>query len=220
MKSILSAALVVLIAFPAFAQTFTVRKVKGKQAIIVINNGSFYEGQTVTVDGGSSSFGEARPSSGGSRNNFIGLSGGINSAKSSASTSQVTTIAASVTYGWNKRTYEYGFGGSFSTMSGSNSNSTAMGLGGQFDYNFTENRPGVDQIAAAGVSGNFTNTSGSSTGGFTAMTISPNVSYKWFALGTSTAIRVAGSIDITSTSGSRSGTSTGFGINVGLHNYF
>ncbi|MBX3017542.1 MAG: hypothetical protein KF767_06625 [Bdellovibrionaceae bacterium] len=206
----------------AQAQSFTVKKVKGKQAIVQMTSGSFSEGQTVSVGGGEASSSYSSGGSAGSRNKFIGLEGRFTSTKVTVNNQSSTTtgIGLLATYGWNKLTMEYGVIGGVTINSGGGSNSTDLEVGGVFDYNFTENRPGNDGILFVGANATF----GSNSGGATSTTtikIYPHVGYKMFALGNATAIRFHLGMQLLQTSGGgASGSDTQPLGGVGLQTYF
>jgi hypothetical protein len=200
----------------AQAQTFNVKKIKGKQAIIQMTSGTFTEGQSVTVGGG-----EAMTStldsggSSGSRDNYLGLDFGFTSAK--VGTVTQTALALEIKYGWNKGTMEYGVLGGFASTSGGVSTST-FSVGGNFDYNFSENRPGVDGVMFVGIEASYGSTS---PGSVTNITLYPSVGYKWFALGNATAIRFdAGMRMVQSSVSGKSTTDTQPAVGGGLAVYF
>lgn len=209
----------------AQAQTFNVKKIKGKQAIIQMTSGTFTEGQSVTVGGGeamtSSSLSDSGGSSG-SRDNYLGLEAGFTSVKSTNTatppvTSTITSIDLTVKYGWNKGTMEYGVLGGFASTSGGVSTST-FSVGGNFDYNFSENRPGVDGVMFVGIEASYGSTS---PGSVTNITLYPSVGYKWFALGNATAIRFdAGMQMVQSSVSGKSTTDTQPAVGGGLAVYF
>lgn len=202
----------------AFGQTFNVKKVKGKQAIIQMTSGSFSEGQSVTVGGGESSGSMSMGGGAGSRNNYLGFDFGFNMVKSGNATENV--IDLTVKYGWNKQTIEYGVLGSLSLRSGGASNTSNFGVGGNFDYNFTENRPGVGGIFFVGIEGTF---GSNSVGGVSssAMTIFPSAGYKWFVLGNATALRFDAGMKMAQTSNNGvSTTDTQPAVTGGLQVYF
>lgn len=215
MKLFIPVVILTLASSVASAQSFNVKKVKGKQAIIQMTSGSFSEGQNVTVGGGEASY-----SSGGSgsRNKFLGLAGRFTSSK--VGTETVTGIGLDVTYGWNKQTLEYGVIGGVTINSGGGSNTTALRVGGVFDYNFSENRPGNDGILFASVQATYGTTSGGATN-TTAIEIYPHIGYKMFALGNATAIRFHVGMNIAQTSAGGASTSDSQpGAGLGLQTYF
>lgn len=211
----------VFVAAFANAQTFTVKKVKGKQAIVQLTNGTFTEGQSVTVGSDSVAGGASAVTPGGGsttpRDHFVGLSGGYSSVKSGTVT--ISTLAVDVLYGWNPGSIEYGVLGSFGSVSGGSTSTSSFGIGGKFDYNFTENKT-ADGIFGVGAQATYGTTSGGSSNA-TVITISPMASYKWFILGTPTAIRFDGGMDIVQTSVSGVSTSSSNPkIQFGLFTYF
>lgn len=202
----------------AQAQTFNVKKMKGKQAIIQMTSGTFTEGQSVTVGGGeamtSSSLSDSGGSSG-SRDNYLGLDFGFTSTK--VGTVTATALALAIKYGWNKGSMEYGVLGGFASTSGGVSTST-FSVGGNFDYNFSENRPGVDGVMFVGIEASYGSTS---PGSVTNITLYPSVGYKWFALGNATAIRFdAGMQMVQSSVSGKSTTDTQPAVGGGLAVYF
>lgn len=219
MKSLILVLALLLASPSVFAQTFTVKRIKGKQAIIQLTSGTFYEGQSVSVDGDSSTgAGVGSGSAGtGPRNNFLGFSTGFSSFKSGGATA--TSLSLNVTYGWNKGTIEYGGLGSISILSGVGSNSTTIGIGGLFDYNFKPNRVGQDGIFAVGVNGRYGTSSGGTSS--TVLQIFPAASYKWFILGTPTCLRFDAGLELTQAkTGSTNSSDTQPKVLGGLQTYF
>jgi len=211
--------MVVVLASPLLqAQTFNVKRVKGKQAIIQLTSGTFSEGQSVTVGGGGDSSMSMSSGSGstGPRNNFLGFDMGFSTAK--AGTVTLTSLNLNVKYGWNSGSIEYGVLGAFGSTSGGTESISSFGVGGMFDYNFSENRVGNDGIFLVGVQATYgTRNPGSATN----ITIFPAVGYKWFILGTPTCLRFDAGMQIVQTSvGGVSTSDTQPNIVGGLQTYF
>lgn len=220
MKLYIPVVILTLASGVAHAQSFTVKKVKGKQAIVQMTSGSFTEGQSVTVGGSEASSSSSMGGGGsGSRGKFIGLEGGFTSSKVTNGTA--TTISTNVIYGWNKSSMEYGVIGGLTLVSGGGANLTTIIVGGRFDYNFGENRPGNDGIMYAGIDATYGMTSGGAANTNT-INLFPNVGYKMFALGNSTAIRFAVGMNIAQNSGGAGGSTsdTQPGASFGLSTYF
>lgn len=205
-----------LISLSAHGQSFHVKKVKGKQAIIQMTEGSFYEGQSVQVGESRTPANFGRGGGNASRNNFIGLQGAVY--QTTSNNSNVTVFEAQALYGWNKVQYEYGILGGFGMSSG-NTSTTTFRVGGQFDYNFQENRPGVDSLWSVGLQGSYAMTSGN--GNSSRMILYPAGAWRWFVLGNATALRFDFGYEINqASSGGTSTSSNGIKALAGLSIYF
>lgn len=198
-----------LLTSPSWGASIKVKKVKGKSATVIFKDMTPEAGEVYQIadDGAEIESGSA---GGQSRGRTLGLGGGFSSA------SGVSAFGIGGRYGWNSGIYEYGaifnFLSGKTNISGGSLGSEGFTLGGFFDYNLTENRPGQDGIPAVTAQVVIGSTSGKSS-----TTIQLGGSYKWFALGTSTCLRA----DALLTSVSVDGVSDSLmGLQLGLQTYF
>src|SRR5688500_4408708 len=92
----------------ASAQTGTVSKVKGRQAIVNFPaENPPTEGQTVYV-GQPGESAQRSVAAVGSRDHTVGLSGELSMKSNSSNSTSTTAFSVSGRYGWNKRQYEFG----------------------------------------------------------------------------------------------------------------
>ncbi|MFN7453805.1 MAG: hypothetical protein ACK5RO_04005 [Pseudobdellovibrionaceae bacterium] len=139
----LSFLILFLTASAALAQSVRVDKIRGKKAIVDIIEGQIEPGMTLAPSGSSNAFDEfdeaAVRAASGKRNNFVAASAGIaqlpNKISGSSSTTE-TSLSASVMYGWNKRTYEFGPLFSFTSAKEQNFTASTLRAGGFYDFNF------------------------------------------------------------------------------------
>lgn len=163
----------------ALSQTFQVKKVKGKTALIEVTSGQLKEGGRYLIQDLASS-----PSnSEGHRNMLIGLEGSFLSLSSltsdtGGSGSQATTTDLETTFGWNFNRFETGPLLSLTSSSGS-SQSSQFALGGFFDYNLQENISPASRVYGGLFSFQMTNleAGGARSSG---QKISIGAFFKWF----------------------------------------
>lgn len=142
--------LVLIIGFHSpdlLAQSFRVKKTKGRQAIIELTSGSLENNHTYIIDSS-----KAGLSSQSQRKRVLGLEGsllGYSSLASStdgAGSSSWETIALQSYFGWNFQQFEVGPIVSFVSTSGGVKTSS-LGFGGFFDYNLQDNSPGREFLS-------------------------------------------------------------------------
>lgn len=212
----------VFVASPAFAQKFTVKKVKGTQAIVEVSEGVVVTGKTYDLgagDGGGDL--EFTASSTGRRSKFIGFSAQISSIKSDTG-GTTNQYGASGIYGWNLGTIEYGVGGSFLSKDTGTGAAMSYGVLGKFDFNLMPNRSGVTMVYGVGAQAGY-DIANPAGGGTAVNTISayPSAFLKWFPLGNSACVRtdLGYSYAQASVSGTKS-TLSGVAIAAGFEVYF
>lgn len=222
-KSLLAIGLLVGLTNQAHAQSFTVKKVKGKQALIeMVIPGSLTSGETYTV--GNEDFSAAlddQPKTGaGNRKKTIGASASYSSTKYDDSDYTVTSLFLAGRYGWNQGSYEFGpLANFYMTDSGTGSSSaksTSFGLGGFFDYNFTSN-VNASQVYGAGASFTYDTDKTGEADSVSSNAIFAGGFGKFFMLGTPTALRIDAGIDYAKY---ESRARNGFVIMAGLQTYF
>ena len=127
----------------AFAQTGTVRKVKGKSAIIKFDKTpDFGKGDRISI-GGDSSSSMSRGKA--SRNYSLSLSAGIESETETVNSVDTDTDSMSIAtvFMFNKGIFEYGGGFTYLTADNGTSDTTEYSMVGVGEYNFVENKPGT-----------------------------------------------------------------------------
>lgn len=185
--------LFILISFNATADTFTVKRSKGRQAVIE-SSVPLVEGETYTIQtskqSGIITEDVSYPRSNRSRENSF--SAGINTSFFKADNLQEHEIDLEGRYGWNFGDYEVGPIIHINLLDEGAGFNTDYFIGGYFDYNFTPNvtrESIVYGITAQAYGGNREFTNGSSSqitafgaGGF----------LSWFLMGSTTALRFEG----------------------------
>lgn len=210
----------VLIPTLTFGQSFKVKKVKGKQAIVEMTQpGAFAVGHTYTVgeyeEEEEGSLDETSTSGAGSRKYTLAGSAGIVNSTRREGEDSVLTINMYTRFGWNMNKYEVGPIVTVYNSSAGGSQSTTYGLGGFIDYNFTPNRTASQVYGVTGDLRMVTEQNASNT-------ISRYESYvggfgKYFMLGNATAVRLDAGYTYNKY---ESYNSTGFGATLGLQIYF
>lgn len=185
--------ILILTSLNAQAQTFTVKKTKGRQAVIE-SSIPLVEGDTYTIQinkqTGLISEDVTYPRSNRSRENSFFA--GINSSFFKADNLQEHEIDIEGRYGWNFADYEVGPLLHINLLDAGAGWNTDFSVGGYFDYNFVANTNRADLVyglTAQGYGGNREFTNGSSSqifafgaGGF----------LTWYLMGSSTALRFEG----------------------------
>ena len=126
----------------AYAQSGTVRKVKGKSAIIRFDERpDFRKGERVSLGGGSSSMSMG----GASRNYSLALSFAYEQATVDVGfgDSDIDSLEMTPILMINKGRFEFGGGLSYLSTDSNGSEETQYTLMGLGEYNFVENKPGV-----------------------------------------------------------------------------
>lgn len=190
------------------AATFTVRKVKGKQAVIDYNGPSLESGRTYQI-------GQVDHRANNENRSHFALIreiafSNLNSTTGSLSAGRLNRFALSLGYGWNHESYEYAPLIGFTTLDTGSGVTTVFNLGALFDYNFQNNAPGITSILGLSAELNYSKTnsangndSPATTGGFA------SGFWKWFAFGHSTCIRFDLGYLYSKTSGTTESTSSG-----------
>lgn len=189
MKQHLAILLCLALSPMAEAQSLLVKKVKGKQAIVQLQDGATLKvGQTIPV--GLDEFDEmsAMPSKS-SRARLMGVSASFFTGKSDPGSNQ-TVLDVLFRYGWNGGKTEYGAIGILGMSDYGNGNTTSFGGGGFFDWNLNPNKAGNDMIYGGGVEASYKITNPPSGGtSSNTITLYPSGFLKWWILGSSTALR-------------------------------
>lgn len=155
------------ICLQSWAQSFTVKKAKGKQALVEVHEGTLQPGQTYSLRGSGSTSGRS------DRSHFVGISGleynfSSDSRESNSAKTSSTNFGLSLNGGWNLGSFEFGPTLGFQTSSGSGTTSSSLSGGGFFDFNFTPNLPGQSSIfcATAGASLSSVEAGGTKSSGY------------------------------------------------------
>lgn len=178
------------------AETFSVKKSKGRQAVIE-SSIPLIEGETYIIQTGKQSGLISEdvnyPKSNRSRQNS--LAAGINSSFFKADNLQEHQIEVEARYGWNFGAYEIGPLLHIHLLDEGAGFNSEFSLGGYFDYNFTPNVARAEFVyglTAQAFGGNREFTNGSSSqifalgaGGF----------LSWFLMGSTTALKFEGLIE-------------------------
>jgi hypothetical protein len=187
----------VLISFKAqAAETFTVKKSKGRQSVID-SSIPLIEGETYIIQtskqSGLISEDVTYPRSNRSRQNSFAA--GIDSSFFKADNLQEHHIEVEARYGWNFGDYEIGPVLHINLLDEGAGFNTDFSIGGYFDYNFTPNVTRAELVyglTAQGFGGNREFTNGSSAqifafggGGF----------LSWYLMGSTTALRFEGLVE-------------------------
>ncbi len=132
----------------AFCASFTVKKVKGKQALIEYSGPQLENGKTYSISSPSDN------SSSSDRSNFailreISLSS-LSSTASGVSAGTSTSFSLLLGYGWNYENFEFAPLLGFGTASSGGASATSFTIGALGDYNFQSNIVGNDSIWGLG----------------------------------------------------------------------
>lgn len=216
MRLIILSAMVLSFSLPVAAQQIKVRKIKGNQAVVEIQNGNLRQGQTYNLTRDLYTDGAFSPES---RLNVFGLSLTLASTKSDASNANSSTsIQGKLRYGWNKETIEYGLLGSVSYVNDSTTVQTLKG-GAFFDYNLLPNISGeifIYGLSLQALMGQY-ETSGTS---LSLIDFYGTGFIKWFPKGGTAGLRLDGGFVMQNASGTTSSTTTGFLLEASLIGYF
>ncbi len=207
---------------PALSTVVKVKKVKGTMALVEFQ-GPLSPGESynlVATDGTRATF------TGGPRHYRLGLTFNFSSLKTKTSAVEYNPSELSINsdFGWNFEKYELGpILGYSSVSSGFGGATTYLTIGGFYDYNFSENKQTTPYLLGAGLKLTYVNIApaSGSTGLFLA-TIYPNIFWKWWAFGQSTAFKmdVGYVIESGKDSASTSTSSSGFKSTGALLFYF
>ena len=178
----------------ASAQTLTVKKVKGSQAIVEVANGAVNVGEKFDLGGGSGGDDlEMTASSTGPRKRVIGITTGemfIGKSDTGTASNNSTTFNLNMRYGWNHGVTEWGAIGILGLEDTGGGSNTTFGGGGFFDWNLKLNKPGNDMLFGASAAGTYQITNVPNGGSAINMwQLFPSGFMKWFVLGTPTCIR-------------------------------
>ena len=126
----------------ALAQSATVTKVKGRQAVVMFPEG--YEPEV------GDSINLKNSSKGGPRGHTIAFTGSLSFLSNSQTTKSTMSLAAEGRYGWNMAEFEFGPIAGFSYANSEDRSARTFGGGGFFDFNFIPNTPGTELVYGAG----------------------------------------------------------------------
>jgi hypothetical protein len=214
---------ILLLSSSAFAEQARILKVKGQQAIVQFPSGVKPQvgelinvGNDVNLDDSSGGAG--------SRQYLLGLSTSLTFKNNSQTSKSNTHFDVSGRFGWNLIQMEAGPIASLAYDSGDLSSSTAVLVGGFFDYNLVPNKPGVEMVYGIGGEASIGQSSNSVSSISTSIVdIFLGGFIKYWALKNSVAFRGDGGYDYYRTAQSNSSTATsisGFVIKGGLSVYF
>ncbi len=224
MKKYLLALFISLIPWiaPATSTLIKVKKVKGKMALVEFQ-GPLMNGENYTLVSSNAAAGELKT---GPRKYRLGLTFNFSSLKTKTSSVEYNPSELTINsdFGWNFEHYELGpILGYSSVSTGFGGSTTYLTVGGFYDYNFTENKIPAPYLFGAGVKLTYVNIApaSGSTGLFLAA-IYPNVFWKWWAFGQTTAFKMDVGFDIESgkDSASSSTSTNGFKSTGALLFYF
>ncbi|MCB0350686.1 MAG: hypothetical protein KDD38_05845 [Bdellovibrionales bacterium] len=141
----------------AHAASLKVLKIKGQKAIVQVPASMDVQvGDTLSVSedgGGESTFGRVEGRGSRVDGAFTYASQTIDSKTAGFSTStDKTLMTITAEYGWNTGTFEFGPLVTYGSQSVSGVDTSTWSLGGFFEYNFIENKPGELYVPYAGVS--------------------------------------------------------------------
>ena len=207
---------------PAVSTRMKVKKVKGQTALIQFQ-GSLNPGENYTLVLGDTIEADLKT---GSRTHRLGLSFNFSSLKTKTSSVEYnpSEFTISTDFGWNYEKYELGPILGYSSISTGFGGSTSyLTIGGFYDYNFTENKEPISYLFGVGLKLTYTNIipSSAATGLFN-MVIYPNLFWKWWLFGHSTALKLDVGYDIENgkDSSSSSVATTGFKSTAALLFYY
>lgn len=207
---------------PATSTQIKVTKVKGKMALVEFE-GPLTAGQNYSIV--SSDIGATELKMGPRKYRF-GFTFYFSSLKTKTSSIDYNPSELTINsdFGWNFEHYEVGPILGYSSIStGFGGSTTYLTVGGFYDYNFSENKQTSPYLFGAGIKLAYINIApaSGSTGLFLA-TVYPNIFWKWWAFGQSTALKMDIGYDIESGKDSAfsSTSSSGFKSTGALLFYF
>lgn len=216
---VLTAAVILLTAAGAHAQSAKVIKVQGRKAIVQTAPGTELRvGQTVSVGGNEPSFdsstsmssSSAKGSVSGSRENsiagqfeFKSLTSSSSKGGSSSSTESVFELTGQ--YGWNRGIMEFGPRAGIANSNSTGNTVNVLFVGGFFDYNLVPNAPGTLFVYGVGGTADVGTISTSGSSG-TMFELFAGGNCKWFPFNNTAAVRADLGLDYGSFSSS--GTTT------------
>ncbi len=224
MKTPLLALLILVIPFavPANSTRIKVKKVKGQMAVVQFQ-GKMVEGENYLLVSADALESDLKT---GPRKHRLGVSYSFASLKTKTSSVEYnpSEITINADFGWNHETYELGPVLGYSSVStGFGGSTTYLTVGGFWDYNFTENKEPVAYLFGAGLRFTYVNVApASGASGLYTMVFYPNLFWKWWAFGHSTAFKADLGYDIESgkDSASSSVSTTGIKSTAALLFYF
>lgn len=174
---------------PAFSASFTVKKVKGKQALIEFTGPQLENGKSYLINSSTDK------NSGDERTHVfllreVSLSS-ISSSVSSISGGKVTRLSLVFGYGWNFESFEISpLYGVKAIDAGNGSTSTSFLLGGLFDYNLTKNVVGTSSLWGASLESSYEKASGNgSLNSPATMSLFASGFWKWFVFSSTAGLR-------------------------------
>ncbi len=206
----------------AVSTRIKVKKVKGQTALIQFQ-GSINPGENYTLVSGDISEADLNT---GPRTHRLGVSLQFSSLKTKTSSVEYnpSEFTINTDFGWNYEKYEIGPTLGYSSISTGFGGSTSyLTIGGFYDYNFSENKEPINSFFGVGLKLTYTNIipSSSATGLFNTV-IYPNLFWKWWPFGRSTAFKldIGYSIENGKDSASSSVTTTGVKSTAALLFYY
>ena len=130
----------------------------------------------------------------GPRKHRLGVTFNFNSLKTKTSSVEYnpSEFTINADFGWNYEHYEFGpILGYSTTSTGFGGSTSYITVGGFYDYNFTENKVPVPYLFGAGLKLSYINIApASGASGLYSTIFYPNVFWKWWAFGQTTAFKM------------------------------
>ncbi|MEK6773428.1 MAG: hypothetical protein AABY64_05780 [Bdellovibrionota bacterium] len=191
------------------AASFTVKKVKGRNALIEYTGPLIENGQTYKIARGEESSGNNH------RGNFAILReisfSNLGTTISGVSAGRASRLSFILGYGWNHENIEYAPLLGLSTVDTGNGSNMTFTLGGIFDYNFQHNVPEIKSVLGMGTELTYAKTNAANGGDSPSTTgVFLGGFWKWFVFGTSTCLRMDLGYQYSKSSGISESTQTGF----------
>ena len=181
---------------PATATKIKVKKVKGQMAVVQFQ-GKMLDGENYLLVPGDGSEKDLRT---GPRNYRLGVSLNFTSLKTKTSSIEYNPNEFTINsdFGWNYESYELGpILGYSSSSTGFGGSTTYLTVGAFYDYNFTDNKDPISYLFGTGLRLTYVNiTPASGSSGLYNMIVYPNLFWKWWAFGHSTAFKADIGYDI------------------------
>ena len=200
----------------AWGGTFTIKRIKGHQALVTIQGENLEAGKTYSFASGAQK--------GFFRDHFISLSAVTFSSLSqsiSGTSSSVMRLNFLGSFGWNKGQWEYGPILGFGSSGTSASTSTSYTLGGRGDYNFAPNTLDTSYLLGVGLQATSERaTSPTSSTAQTETAMSLLFFWKWFVFSPSTCLRIDAGYQYSKYTGTTDLTETGLALSGGFGVYF
>ena len=207
----------------SFAQQIRVEKVKGDKAVVEFSGASLVPGKTYSLSGSSQASSEEGV--GGSRAHMFGLNFDMKNLSVSSSVSggsgKDNSLAATARFGWNLEFFEFGPLVNYQSVSNDSGDASLTSFGGFLDYNIVPNRAGESAIFGVGGEVSFGSYSPAEGISGNRMDVFIPGFLKWFPINSCIGIRTdVGYLYRKNTFASSNTTEQGFGLRVGVFNYF